>query len=116
MNNSDLVLERIFELERTKDVLEHFLNNIELYVGWWTRMNMTLSCQENSSKQLIKYYCSTRKEQIMTQWIDLRTSFAQYADKVFDSNLRLILLFSMLDRPAVFKTPFLISSKDRDSL
>ncbi|KAF8890811.1 hypothetical protein CPB84DRAFT_1390512 [Gymnopilus junonius] len=75
------IQERIFELERTKDVLELFLNNIELYVGWWTRMNMTLNCQENSSRQLIKFYCSTRKEQIMTQWADLRTSFAQYADK-----------------------------------
>ncbi|KAF8870065.1 hypothetical protein CPB84DRAFT_1754670 [Gymnopilus junonius] len=75
------IQERIFELERTKDVLEHFLNNIELYVRWWTRMNMTLNCQENSSKQLIKFYCSTRKEQIMTQWADLRTSFVQYADK-----------------------------------
>ncbi|KDR78099.1 hypothetical protein GALMADRAFT_245105 [Galerina marginata CBS 339.88] len=70
------------EIEHSEDILRLFDNNIELFVGWWNRMNMALNSQEKASKQLVDAHCSIRRRQVVGQWEDFKASFAQYADKI----------------------------------
>jgi len=82
MKKLSTVDERLLTLEETIDSLERFKGSVSRYVEWWTRMNMEMEQQANSTDEVKKLHSEVRKQNIARKWENLGLHFQKYTDKV----------------------------------